>query len=1251
MSDQPSSEMSIFLGAIDKDLPQERAAYLDQVCGSNERLRAGVESLLAAHDRLGTIPPASGIPGPATIAVAPPVTVGPGAVIGAYKLLEQIGEGGMGTVFLAEQTEPVQRKVALKLIKPGMDSRQVIARFEQERQALALMDHPNIAKVLDAGTTGSEPRALVSGWPQPLTNVRGSETPYFVMELVKGVPLTKYCDERRLTPRERLELFIPVCQAVQHAHQKGVIHRDLKPSNVLVALYDRKPVPKVIDFGVAKATGPKLTERTLFTEFGALVGTLEYMSPEQAELNQLDIDTRSDVYSLGVILYELLTGTTPLGHERARDAGLLEALRVIREEETPCPSARLSTAAELPSIAANRGLEPKKLSGLVRGELDWIVMKCLEKDRSRRYETANGLARDLERYLADEPVQACPPSAWYRFRKFARRNKGRLAVAAGLFLAVTIIAATIGWALRDRAARDEEIERAEFARRQTLAVEVRNSLSIARALIQENKLAAARQQLAEARVQLVEDNSALGDLAAQVRAGEVDLDRFQQFRDLMDRGNQALTAPIMATALGGGGAPGGAAALPSASIEDRRHAAAAAFFLQALERYDILGRADWSTYLERGFLGRQQIEEIRRSAYETLLLLANDVRRRQKEHRSGAKLSEKAAARQGLVYLAKAESAHQPTHALYALRAFLRQAVGEDAAAQADQQLADKTRPALALDYHVQGDRAVRAKNLPAALEAFESALGLEPTHYWSLMRLGSSLCELGRGPEDFACAARIFSGCLLKRPDHAHAYACRAIAYNKLARHDKALADASRAIELDPTNADAWSHRGIACYFLLRPDQAVTDISRAIKLEPKLASAWNNRGCTYHKYFAQYDKALADFSKAIELEPGLTEAWLNRGETYLGRCQPEKAVADFSKAIKLEPGRAATWNARGSAYAKLRQWEKVIADCSEAVKLDPKLADAWLIRGRAYGEHYRQYHQAIADLTEAIKVDPQLAAAWLNRGNAYLGLEQPQKALADFTKATEVDAKYAKAWNNRGVVYLKCLAQNEKAVADFSKAIALDQKYASAWLNRGIAYSRLDNPNEAVRDVSRFIELAPNDPQVVLAYLVRARANYRLTRGAQARADYESILQREPLNASALDELAWLLADCPDRKLRDPRQAVKLASKAAQVAPKVGKHWTTLGVAYYRAGDWKNAVGALDRALELRQWGVAINHLFLAMAHWQLRNQDLARKAYDQAIRWLAMNKEMLSKQKSQAEQLRLLRSEAEEVLQLKKK
>jgi serine/threonine protein kinase/tetratricopeptide (TPR) repeat protein len=449
------TEEEIFNQALSRS-PAERAAFLDQACAGHPALRASVEALLRANvgatGFLEQPPSVLRSPvggeepevGSARTAQEQPVSEGLGTIIGPYKLLQQIGEGGMGTVFMAEQIQPVQRKVALKIIKPGMDSRQVIARFEAERQALALMDHPNIARVIDAGSTDSG-------------------RPYFVMELVKGIPITRYCDDHHLTPKQRLELMLPVCHAVQHAHQKGVIHRDLKPSNVLVADYDDRPVPKVIDFGVAKAAGPKLTDQTLFTEFGQLVGTLEYMSPEQAKLNALDIDTRSDIYALGVMLYELLTGTTPFDRKRLSEAAFDEMLRIIREEEPPRPSTRLSESKDsLPSISALRQTEPARLTKLVTGELDWIVMKALEKDRSRRYETANGFAADVQRFLADEPVLACPPSASYRLRKLVRRNKGRV-LAAGLLILVLLAGITAVVAVQARANRNLADTNAQLA--------------------------------------------------------------------------------------------------------------------------------------------------------------------------------------------------------------------------------------------------------------------------------------------------------------------------------------------------------------------------------------------------------------------------------------------------------------------------------------------------------------------------------------------------------------------------------------------------------------------------------------------------------------------------------------------------------------------------------------------------------------------------------------------------------------------
>jgi serine/threonine protein kinase/Tfp pilus assembly protein PilF len=452
VNDLDARAKAIFLEAIEQNSPEGRTLFLDSACGGNKALRARMEELIRAHELAGNFLGGQSLQSDQS---EEPAAERPGASIGHYKLVEEIGEGGFGIVFLAEQQQPIRRKVALKILKPGMDSRRVIARFETERQALALMDHPNIARVLDAGQTALG-------------------RPYFVMDLVKGVPITRYCDEQQLSPRERAELFLHVCEAVQHAHQKGIIHRDLKPTNVLIASYDGRPVPKVIDFGVAKALGQQLTDLTGVTGFGGIVGTLEYMSPEQAEFNAMDVDTRADIYSLGVLLYELLTGTTPLTPERLKQAAMTESLRLIREEEPPKPSTRLSDSKDsLPSVSAQRKLEPARLTREVQGDLDWIVMKCLEKDRSRRYESASGLGQDIERYLRDEAVEASPPSRWYRLRKFARKNRRLIGTAAMLALLLAGGTGVSAWqAVRARAAerdalgaRDREAEQLQQAKK------------------------------------------------------------------------------------------------------------------------------------------------------------------------------------------------------------------------------------------------------------------------------------------------------------------------------------------------------------------------------------------------------------------------------------------------------------------------------------------------------------------------------------------------------------------------------------------------------------------------------------------------------------------------------------------------------------------------------------------------------------------------------------------------------------------
>jgi tetratricopeptide (TPR) repeat protein len=990
-----------------------RPAYLERECGADAELRGRVEALLKAHDASGSYlqepapspPQQTGefAPHPADAAPLPTSAAdqpgpAPGTVLaGRYTLVEPIGDGGMGTVWMAQQTEPVKRPVAVKLIKPGMDSRQVLARFEAERQALALMDHPNIARVLDAG-------AAPDG------------RPFFVMELVKGVPITRYCDEHRLTPRQRLELFVPVCQAIQHAHHKGVIHRDVKPSNVLVALYDDRPVPKVIDFGVAKATGQPLTEQSLHTGFGAVVGTVEYMSPEQASFNQLDVDTRSDIYSLGVLLYELLTGGPPFSCKEPEKAGLLEMLRRIREQEPPTPSTRLSTAEGLPTLAENRGTEPRRLPALVRGELDWIVMKCLEKDRNRRYETANGLARDVERYLHDEPVQAGPPSALYRFRKFARRNQRALVTVSGLALAMLLVMGTLGWVARDRVARQRETERgatAALAQAETLLAEGDKQTDHPERWQATTRLAWSAIEKAEELLAAGVPTKELAGRVRQVRAAveaavsearllvEVDRIRLEQASVKEGGFDNARAAPFYARALGDYGIE---LAAPEAAAARVRRSRLREALLAAL--------ADWAS-LTRDDEERQRLEHVLQLAEPG----PNTFRARWQ-----------AAVRQ------------RDAAALVRL------------AAEPEVQLL----PAATL---VRLARTLEGvKELTVAEQLLRGGLERYPSDFWLNHDLGTLLGYPQPRAEE---AVRYLYAALVLRSDSPGVHANLGGVFRNMGDQEGAIRYFRAALQIDPNYAKAHKALGQILAKHGKVDEALAAYDRAIACFRKdIALNGKNFGAHYGLGFllcemkGDYEGAVACFRAAIDLNPKDAAAWCSRGCAYTKLGQQNKALADCSQAIKLDPKNALAWSNRGTAYARLGQPDKALADYSQAIELDPKLAVAWSNRGHTYYK-LGQWDKAVAECSQAIELDPKYAFARTNRGVAYLSLGQPDKALADCSKAIELDSKDAIAWSSRGGVYGQ-LGQYDKDVADCSKAIELDPKYAQAWSNRGAAYCAL---------------------------------------------------------------------------------------------------------------------------------------------------------------------------------------------------
>ena len=996
------TEKTIFLEAAEIASPTERAAFLERSCGDDRQLRAAVEALLLSHER------SQGV----LDATATPLIDHAGTIVGPYKVLQQIGEGGMGTVFMAEQTHPVQRKVALKVIKPGMDSHQVIARFEAERQALAMMDHVNIARVLDAGTTDAG-------------------RPYFVMELVHGVPITKYCDDNHLTPRERLELYVPVCQAIQHAHQKGIIHRDVKPSNVMITLCDGKPVPKVIDFGVAKATEQKLTERTLFTQYGTLVGTLEYMSPEQAEMSALGVDTRSDIYSLGVLLYELLTGSTPLSSKRMKEAAYAEILRLIKEEEPPKPSTRLSESGEaLASISAQRHMEPAKLSKLMRGELDWIVMKTLEKDRNRRYETANGFAADVQRYLNDEPVQACPASAGYRFRKFARRNKRALItmtlLGVMLLVAVGAVAGSLGWVSRGQAARRLVVEQAAGR-----ALEEADELQ-KQGKWQEALVAVERAQAALA------GGEAGTEVQQQVSDQLADLHMIQRMEQLrLQRGDDwdnKSANRAYARAFADFGIDVENLSPPEVAARIRRRPSTGVRMAAALDDWAMVLR-DW------GLRDRTRDPATWKRLLEASRFADPDPWRSQLRQSMGQEdlNSLRKLADTSDITAVPAQSLQLLGNALIF--------VGDGPACVAWLRKAHRQHPGDAL---ITFDLAFHLSNLPSAewvevLRFAEAGLAAQQSpgmyHF-----VGHALSRLGRHDEAIA----VYRQAIERQPDYALSHKILGVALAAKGRVDEAIVCYRKAVELDPKSAPAHITLGSALWFSGRQDDAIATYRRAIELEPDHAEAHNGLGWALQQKGA-LDEAIPAYREAIRLMPDYAEAHVNLGVALSAEGRLDAAITAFEKAIAFDPKSAPAHYNLGNALSVQGKLDESIACYRQAIELNPKNALshnglAWLL-ATCPDPKFRDPKRAVELAQKAVELAPNEGGLWNTLGIARYRAGEWKDGIDALKKSEELLNGEASAFN----AFFLAMAHWQ-----------LDEKdEACKWYDQGVKWTEKNKPED----------------------------------------------------------------------------------------------------------------------------------------------------------------------------------------------
>jgi serine/threonine protein kinase/Flp pilus assembly protein TadD len=1251
MTSSPNRIDEIFWGALQLASEEERRTYLDRACGPDQHLRQLVEKLLRAQPKAAAFLEQPFTGPQATVDEA--IIERPGTVIGPYKLMEQIGEGGMGLVFVAEQKQPLRRQVALKVIKPGMDTRQVVARFEAERQALALMDHPNIAKVHDGGETASG-------------------RPFFVMELVKGEPITEYCDQNQVPIRERLKLFLDACAAVQHAHQKGIIHRDIKPSNVLVMSNDGTPLVKVIDFGIAKAVGQQLTDKTIYTQFTQLVGTPLYMSPEQAGQSGMDVDTRTDIYALGVLLHELLTGTTPFDKERFKDAAYDEIRRVIREEEPPKPSTRISTLGQTATtISTQRKSEPKQLSRLLRGELDWIVMKALEKDRNLRYETASALAADVQRYLHDEPVQACPPSALYRFRKFARRYRVPLVMAT--LSATMLVLAVVGLVVSNLLiTRQRDVA-------QTQRRLARNAVDKMFTQVAEQWLAHRAGLEPLQRDFLEEALHFYQDLAEEVNADpEVRLETANAYRRVGEIYDRLGWSHRGAEVFNRRQENNDEIRLFDETGETSKTVDA---FQRALALLEPLATEFPSEPRFREGLARAL------EGYASALL---NVGRRSEAVRAQRR------AVQLWVELVD-QSPGVPTCQQELARSYnkLGIALFESGQSKSSAEACRKARQLFeALPANIANLPVCRSElcssvlNLYFALARLDRRQEAEKTIYQAVALHEKLVSDFPYEPSyqyDLGMAHYRLGCCIADtRPAEAEVALRKAMSIGEQVMIHSPSVATYRGLPQEATQTLAFLVRRQG-----RLQEGVELLQRAMGILEKLAAETNDPAYPQH----------------------LAWTYKERGQLYGGE-QHEKAQADFRRALEIyteflntHPNQAGDWAGRSGIYVLLGDWDRATADLSKAIQISP---DQWWLRQGRCSNYIRlhQYEQALADASKGIELNDKVWRLWQLRGDAYAGLQQQEKARADYARAEELKAEAGKE------AFEECkeaIAVLPKAVADFNRAedrwqlgyrygvfagllkkLGQPQKSETARREALAVWQKLvaDYPEVAdyrwhlarnhhelgavLRDTGRRAE-AEQAHREALVHWEKLASDYPRNTdyfyhlcsscdladilqqdGQQAQAQdawrqslvaLNKWLQVNPKNAVHRNQLAWLLATHAEPGFGNPGRAVELAKEAVTLTPKNALYWNTLGVAHYRAGDWKEAIEALTKSMELERGALeSFDTFFLAMAHWRLGEKAKARQWYDKAVQWMEKND-------PDNGELRRFRAEAGELLQTKEK